>query len=77
MFGIVLTQPMALEEIRLIKSLVNLYGAEPRTVTKLQIELDHCDQRMERNYHWSANSLPGTRVGLIHILAISSHNNTS
>lgn len=70
MFGIVLTQPMALEEIQLIKSLVNLSEAELRTVAKLQREPDHCDPRKERTYYWSANSLPGTRVGFIHILAI-------
>lgn len=37
MFVIVLTQPMALEEIQLIKFLANLYGAELHTATELQM----------------------------------------
>lgn len=70
MFGIVLTQPMALEEIQLINFLVNLYGDEFHTVTELQIWPDHHDQRKERNYYWSANYVSGPVVGFIHILAI-------
>lgn len=37
MFVIVLTQPMALEEIQLIKFLVNLYRAELHTATEPQM----------------------------------------